>query len=172
MNCLTNSNKKAASNPNWEVQVGGCSAKAVARINRINRFFGTDWKAVAKPFTSKGIKQLPERGRANIYITCVDTVSARFDIAEAFGDMVVDGRVQRDKLLYWLDLGNSKNTGQALLATISYITQPKSERYTPVVGLPFVTQEFKGLLEQETGNNEPSCSLAEALKKQDSPNHY
>jgi len=141
--------------------------KAVALINRINRFFGTDWKAVTKPFTSKNIKQLPERGRANMYITCVDTASARFDIAEALNNLDVDSRTQRDKPLYWLDMGNGKNTGQALLATISYIRQPYSERYQPTAELPFVTQEFKGLLEQETNSNEPSCSLAEALEKQD-----
>lgn len=141
--------------------------KAVALINRINRFFGTDWKAVDKKFSSKSMKLLPNRGRANIYISCVDTVAARFDIAKAFGDMVIDNRLQHDKPMYWLDLGNSKDTGQAVLATIGYIKQPQSKLYEPVSQLPMVTKEFKEQLEQETGSNEPSCSLAEALEKQD-----
>lgn len=141
--------------------------KAVALVNRINRFFGTNWKAVAKPFTSKGIDTLPERGRANIYISCVDTAAARFGIAATLEAIAADGRAQRDKPLYWLDLGNSKNTGQAVLATISYIKQPNSERYEPVADLPFVTKEFKAALEAQYDSNEPSCSLAEALEKQD-----
>ncbi|MFP9097918.1 PRTRC system ThiF family protein [Flavobacterium sp. RHBU_24] len=141
--------------------------KSVALINRINRFFGTDWKAVTKPFTSNTIKQLPEQGMANIYISCVDTAAARFDIAEALEYMAVDGRLQRNKPLYWLDLGNGKNTGQAVLATIGYIKQPSSERFEPVAELPYVTKEFKEQLEQQDDTNEPSCSLAEALEKQD-----
>ncbi|MXN91110.1 PRTRC system ThiF family protein [Flavobacterium sp. Sd200] len=141
--------------------------KAVALINRTNRFFGTNWKAVTKPFTGNGIDALPERGRANIYITCVDTAAARFDIAKALETLATDGRAQRDKPLYWLDLGNSKNTGQAVLATISFIKQPNSERYEPVADLPFVTKEFKTALEVQDDSNEPSCSLAEALEKQD-----
>jgi len=141
--------------------------KAVALINRTNRFFGTNWKAVPKPFTSEGINGLPERGRANMYITCVDTAAARFDIAEALENLSDNSRAQRDKPLYWLDLGNSKNTGQAILAKISYTKQPSSERYEPVAELPFVTKEFKAALEAQDDSNEPSCSLAEALEKQD-----
>jgi PRTRC genetic system ThiF family protein len=75
--------------------------------------------------------------------------------------------LQRNKPLYWLDLGNGKNTGQAVLATIGYIKQPNSERYEPVAALPYVTKEFKEQLEQQDDTNEPSCSLAEALEKQD-----
>lgn len=148
-----------------DCEVGLC--KSVALINRTNRFFGTNWKAVTKPFTSKGINTLPERGRANIYITCVDTAAARFDIAESLENMVNSSRIQRDKPMYWLDLGNSKNTGQAILATISPIQQPNSELYEPVADLPFVTQEFKEVLEAQDDTNEPSCSLADALEKQD-----
>lgn len=142
--------------------------KATALINRINRFFGTNWKAVTLPYSTATQKQLPQKGRANITITCVDTVSARFDIAKILESLDgADTIQQRDKSLYWLDLGNGRTTGQAVLATIGNITQPQSELFEPVGRMPFVTEEFKTELMMDEDSNEPSCSLAEALEKQD-----
>ncbi|OXA73723.1 hypothetical protein B0A67_03340 [Flavobacterium aquidurense] len=141
--------------------------KAVALINRLNRFFGTSWKAVTEKFSSSNLKSLPERGKANIYISCVDTVTARFDIATCLKDCTGSSNFQRTKSLYWLDIGNSQNTGQAILSTIGEIKQPNSNLYRTVTNLPMVTDEFKELLEAQSDNNEPSCSVAEALEKQD-----
>lgn len=141
--------------------------KAVVLINRNNRFFGTNWKAITEQFSTANLKFLPNHGRANIYISCVDTVSARFDIATFLQDCTGNSNFERTKSLYWLDIGNARNTGQALLSTIGEIKQPNSNLYRTVSNLPMVTQEFKELLEEQTDNNEPSCSLAEALEKQD-----
>lgn len=65
-------------------------------------------------------------------------------------------------------MGNNENSGQAILATIGTIKQPDSEKYETVDHLPFITDEFGDLL-KESGTNDgtPSCSLAEALEKQD-----
>src|ERR1700748_1245922 len=137
--------------------------KAVALINRINRFFGTNWKAVNARYNAAlcdGTK-----AAANITISCVDTVQARFDIAAVLKSYAhFNGRY---KPLYWMDFGNSYNTGQVVLSTINPITQPTSNKYKTVPVLPMITDEFKSLLEQQTDNDEPSCSLAEALDKQD-----
>ncbi|MFV8328186.1 PRTRC system ThiF family protein [Flavobacterium sp. ZS1P14] len=141
--------------------------KAVALINRTNRFFGTNWKAVTEQFSTVNLKSLPNRGKANIYISCVDTVWARFDIATALMNGITYSNWERNKSLYWLDIGNARNTGQALLSTIGGIKQPNSNLYRTVSNLPMVTEEFKEQLEAQTDNNEPSCSLAEALEKQD-----
>lgn len=141
--------------------------KAVALINRTNRFFGTNWKAVTEQFSTANLKSLPNRGRANLYVSCVDTVSARFDIADFLLNCNANSDFERTKSLYWLDLGNAKNTGQAILSTISEIKQPNSKLYRTVPSLPMATYEFKELLEVQSDNNEPSCSLAEALEKQD-----
>lgn len=141
--------------------------KAVALINRTNRFFGTNWKAVTEQFSTTNLKSLPNRGKANIYISCVDTVSARFDIATALQDYTGHSNWERSKSLYWLDIGNARNTGQGILSTIEEIKQPNSNIYRTVPNLPMVTDEFKELLEAQTDNNQPSCSLAEALEKQD-----
>jgi len=56
--------------------------KAVALVNRINLFFGTNWKAVTDKYNTATIQKNPELRMAEFTITCVDTVSARFEIAE------------------------------------------------------------------------------------------
>jgi PRTRC genetic system ThiF family protein len=141
--------------------------KSVILINRINRFNGTNWKAVPEKFSTKTLHLLPSLGKANIYITCVDTVSARFDIANALSKVCKTSRNDRAKPFYWMDLGNSRFTGQLVLSTLAEIKQPESERFKTVGNLPKVTDEFMELLEQVDDNDEPSCSQAEALKKQD-----
>ncbi|KGO93619.1 PRTRC system ThiF family protein [Flavobacterium subsaxonicum] len=141
--------------------------KSVALVNRINRFFGTNWKAVARPFTRKLLRQLPNRGRANIYISCVDTVAARLDIAAALQDNSGSFFAERDRGIYWMDMGNAQKTGQVILSTIGAIQQPESKLYRTVPYLPTVTDEFREQLEAQADNSEPSCSLAEALEKQD-----
>ena len=144
----------------------GCYKSAVL-VNRVNRFFGTNWKAVTMPFCTNNLRRLPDNGKANIFITCVDTVSARFDIATAIQGMSGNQRHTRSRPMYWMDFGNSKDAGQVILSTISDIKQPDSEKYRPVAFLPLITEEYKNLLETQSDNDEPSCSLAEALEKQD-----
>lgn len=136
--------------------------KAAALITRCNRFFGTGWKAVDKKFDSQS-----GRARAAIYISCVDTVAARFEIAGVLTD--AEGNCNyANTPRYWMDFGNGKETGQVILSTIGNIPQPKSEQFKTVGSLPFVTQEFEDLLKQsENDADAPSCSLAEALEKQD-----
>jgi len=141
--------------------------KSVTLINRINRSNGTNWKAVPERFSTDNLHLLPEASKANVYITCVDTVSARFDIANALRKVCRNSRNDRAQPFYWMDCGNSRVTGQVLLATLTEIKQPESERFRTVANLPKVTDEFKELLEEVDDHNEPSCSQADALKKQD-----
>jgi tRNA A37 threonylcarbamoyladenosine dehydratase len=56
--------------------------KATALINRINRFFGSNWKAVNKRFDRSIFTGGFSDGNANIFISCVDTAVSRFVIAE------------------------------------------------------------------------------------------
>ena len=135
-------------------------SKSAALIARNNRFFGTGWKSVEKkfmPYTAQ---------RAAIYISCVDSAAARFGIAKALEQL--NGSTSRpDVPRYWMDFGNAKDTGQVILSTIEKIIQPKSEMYLPIEKLPFVTEEFGELLQSSDTDEIPSCSLAEALQKQD-----
>lgn len=67
-----------------------------------------------------------------------------------------------------MDFGNSHSSGQVILSTLEKIRQPASDNYQTKETLPLVTDEFKELLNtSEQGDQTPSCSLAEALTKQD-----
>ena len=141
--------------------------KSVALINRANRFSGTNWKAKTVKFEKDSLGRIPEEAQATLYITCVDNVQARFAVAEILKE-ISNRRHHRDKPKYWLDFGNSQHTGQVLLSTIGNIPQPNSEKYETVASLPMITEEFGELLKQsEQEDDTPSCSLAEALEKQD-----
>jgi len=157
----------AISTPNLGRQLFSASElglnKGVALTNRINRFFGTNWKAMPQSYNHSlpGLADM----KANLTVSCVDTVLARFDIAAILQSFPQDQH--RDKPLYWMDFGNSHHTGQVILSTIGSIQQPASKKFHTVARLPVITDEFKHLLTQQQDNNEPSCSLAEALEKQD-----
>ena len=131
--------------------------KATVLVTRINQFFGNDWGAMPKKYDGE---------RANITISCVDTVKARLSIAK---QLKTTGRYHSydyNKSLYWLDFGNMTNTGQVVLGTIGDIKQPKSRKYETVSELKMVTELFD-LTKVDEKDAGPSCSLAEALHKQD-----
>jgi PRTRC genetic system ThiF family protein len=141
--------------------------KAVALINRANRWAGTNWKAETQKFERNNAGKMPEHASASIFISCVDTVKARFEIADIIKKLGNE-KYYRNQAKYWMDFGNGKFTGQVILSTIGDLKQPTSEKYKTVANLPFVTEEFGDLLKQsETDDDTPSCSLAEALEKQD-----
>lgn len=141
--------------------------KSVALVNRANRFMGTNWKAETVKFEKDALGRLPKSAEATLYISCVDSIQARFDIADIL-NLENNRRHHRDVPKYWLDFGNSQHTGQVVLSTIGEIKQPNSEKYETVASLPFVTEEFGELLKQsEQQDDTPSCSLAEALEKQE-----
>ncbi|MDB5129993.1 PRTRC system ThiF family protein [Mucilaginibacter sp.] len=140
--------------------------KSVALINRINRFFGTNWKAETLRYDKQSLSN-KDVASAVITISCVDTVQARFDIADVL-KYLAKSYGGRNHVQYWMDFGNSRTNGQVILSTLEKIKQPASELYKPVESLPLVTDEFKELLySSEKEDNTPSCSLAEALTKQD-----
>lgn len=150
----------------FECEVG--LQKSVALINRINRCTGANWKAETVKFERNKSGNMPKEMGATITISCVDTVQARFGIAEILNEISDNRSYFRNYPRYWMDFGNSRYTGQVILSTVGKIIQAESEKYIPVATLPFVTDEFGDLLKQsEKEDNTPSCSLAEALEQQD-----
>ncbi len=142
--------------------------KSVALVNRINRFFGTNWKAITERYDKQTIRDNPGIERSPLTLSCVDTVQARFDIAAVLAVAAKQPHIYRGKPLYWMDFGNSRDTGQVILSTVGLIKQPASKKFHTVSRMPFITTEFKDLLQQsELTDNTPSCSLAEALSRQD-----
>ena len=141
--------------------------KSVALVNRLNRFFGTNWKGKTHRFADDLYRE-DSYYKANLYISCVDTAKSRFEISELLYDLSTGSGYDRERPLYWTDLGNSRDTGQVVLSTIGHIKQPESDKYNTVADLPFITEMFRDQLEQaDKLDDTPSCSLAEALAKQD-----
>lgn len=146
-------------------EIGLC--KSIALINRANRWSGTHWKAETVRFTKAAVQEEPDLAGASIYISCVDSVAARFEIADILKEQI-DKRGYHSRPKYLLDFGNSRYTGQVILSTVKAMRQPLSEKYETVAYLPLVTDEFGELLQaSEAADDTPSCSVAEALEQQD-----
>ncbi len=135
--------------------------KATALITRINRFYGLRWKAQPIQYELKS-----DRINCNILVTCVDNVAIRLDIGKAFKRIIQHGSGADKRNFYWMDLGNSRFTGQIVLGTRGEIKQPSKTRNT-IKHLPVITELFPYLKKFEKEDQGPSCSLAEALTKQD-----
>lgn len=138
--------------------------KAAALIARVNRFFGSNWKSI--PYRYEACKRLHKDLFANITISCVDTVKARFGIAAVLSKLA-NHNSGPSKPLYWMDLGNGQYTGQVLLSTVQSVKQPASKIFHTVGTLPPVTRQYGKLLKQAKEDDQPSCSMSEALAKQD-----
>lgn len=132
--------------------------KANALVTRINSFYGTDWKAEPEMYSGDGDQRL-----ANITITCVDNLAARITIGKNLRNK---GGYDNTKALYWVDFGNQTDRGQVILGSLHKIEQPKSKKYKTVDKLKCVDEIFDLSQVDETESG-PSCSLAEALSKQD-----
>lgn len=135
--------------------------KAEVLVTRINRFFGFDWDALPYKYPSEGASET-----GNITISCVDNVKARVDIGKYLRDKDNMSRDDREKAFYWLDFGNTADTGQVVLGTIGSVAQPNCENSVVVPAMKCVDQLFDLSIVDEKDSG-PSCSLAEALRKQD-----
>lgn len=143
--------------------------KAICLVSRFNRCFGTHWKALAEKYTPNGVP--------NIIISCVDNKDTRIRIGKYFRNANLTKKQNEanrgnynsgygeNYQFYWLDLGNMQNSGQAVLGS-NRIPQPESKEYDTVEYLPVVTEQFDLPKVNETDSG-PSCSMAEALSKQD-----
>lgn len=131
--------------------------KANTLITKLNMFFGTQWE-------SKPVYYGEDCTTANIFISCVDTVKARIEIAE----LIKKSNAYSDTLhtYYWLDFGNTATTGQVVLGSaFKTITQPEKQKGYQGY-LKSITEMFD-LTKVNESDSGPSCSLAEALSKQD-----
>lgn len=134
--------------------------KASVLITRINRYFGYEWQAMPALYKGKLV--------SNILVTCVDSAKARIDINEVLVNRKEKAKHPTDNLYYWLDIGNLQKTGQIIIGTMATIPQPKTiEGWKTKSVLPTVVKKFPQLKKIKEENQGPSCSLAEALEKQD-----
>lgn len=133
--------------------------KAGALVSRVNRFFGTAWKA-------RHMRYEEYRGNpVTITIACVDSVASRRNICDRLEKPCADSH-HRDRPLYLMDFGNGRHSGQVLLSTLGDIAQPNSEKFQTVAKMGNVFDTFRDM-ELREDDGLPSCSLAQALQQQD-----
>ncbi len=150
--------------------------KAVVLVGRLNRAYGWSWEAMDTFYrvqASTGCNTVPVA--ANITITCVDNGRERLHI----GDLLTvrsSGNEPLERAYYWLDFGNGAKNGQVVLGSVGHSTSTPSPFSTSGEGvtcdetvryLPNVVDLFGWELEQAVEDDTPSCSLAEAIEKQD-----
>lgn len=142
--------------------------KAVAMITRVNRFFGLQWKAEPQLFTSK---HSTSTDAANIFITCIDSLKGRKEINTYFEKYKKHCKKHEpyQRCYYWMDMGNSQYSGQFIIGTIETSLGKRTKKKDEVVvnSLPTLFNKFPAMERQKEKASGPSCSLAEALEKQD-----
>ncbi|EGQ62719.1 UBA/THIF-type NAD/FAD binding protein, partial [Acidithiobacillus sp. GGI-221] len=117
--------------------------KATVLVNRINAYFGFSWNAVQTVFP----RDIKSSVATDILVSCVDTRTARKEIYNS---------VQK-KACYWLDLGNSNHSGQAVLGNSDYAARRSSERRKYTL-LPTVADLFPEILDDQLPEDDaPSC---------------
>lgn len=137
--------------------------KAVVLITRLNQFFGSSWKAIPQKYSGSVKHKF-----CNILISCVDSIEARKVIGQTIKPKNVPFHQPYNEPYYWMDLGNSQSSGQYIIGSFKAVEQPKkSKTLDPVGKLPLLFEKFPQFLKQKTKETGPSCSLAEALTKQD-----
>ena len=140
--------------------------KAQCLVTRVNNFFGNDWKASPEIYPAI-LKDARRDNLANITITCTDNVRSRLDLWSVLKAVPVSEYRSHESPLYWMDFGNTQTSGQVIMGTVpKRIRQPASRLYETVASLKVITRlvKYTGVKESDSG---PSCSLAEALEKQD-----
>lgn len=130
------------------VDVG--ASKAHVLVNRLNAFFGLNWKSHYGRFESAI--------DTDILIVCVDSAKARYEIK----------RHQRNfKTRYLLDLGNRAADGQVIFGQVMPTHDTSSMQAGHVV-LPHPYDVLPELVDITAPEDDtPSCGLAEALERQE-----
>ena len=124
--------------------------KAVVLTHRINMSFGLDWTAEPVRLTRH------TRCHSDILIGAVDSRAARREIHES---------MKSNSTPLYLDLGNQADSGQVILGEPLNRWQ-KPEDYPD--RLPTITDLFPEILDTNIPeDNEPSCSMVEALSRQE-----
>lgn len=138
--------------------------KATVLIHRLNSFFGLDWYAEPEHFG-----RVKRDTNTSILISCVDTRETRSligDMLSPSGGGMFSGRGGIP--FYWMDLGNRAADGQVILGVPA-----RDRKHQRMWGrLPTILELFPeidgpGARRFDRADRQPSCSLAEALGRQE-----
>lgn len=142
-------------------------SKVDVLVNRLNLTFGLQFNSCPYRLDPSSIDTHRAVVRdTHVWIGCVDTRQARKAIHEVY-TANLNSKWSRGAVA-WLDCGNLSSTGQVVLG----VHQGEPGRQTPnqrYVALPCVADLFPETIDAtlDASDDVPSCSLAEALTKQD-----
>ncbi|HXC39406.1 MAG TPA: PRTRC system ThiF family protein [Burkholderiales bacterium] len=124
--------------------------KATVLIHRLNAFYGLPWSAEPTVWRARA-------GKPHIVISCVDTRAARAHIHHVLS-------LQGWHPFYWMDLGNRAADGQVVLGIPAW----NQKHARNPLRLPTAAELFPEIADTRIPeDNTPSCSLAEALGRQE-----
>ena len=135
--------------------------KVFQAVNKVNMAFGLQWQGIPMDALSSG-KDI----RANIVITCVDNANFRLRLAKSF--QYPHKGADYETMFYWLDMGNSRNTGQFVLGTL-FDEERKMERedFEMVDKLKNIIDFFPDLDAHDTPNLQgEGCTYSDKLNEQ------
>lgn len=128
--------------------------KAAVLVNRVNLFWGLEWRAFPQHFRSTSLKDYG--ASPDVVISCVDTRASRATIAKVLTQ-------PRNGVALWLDIGNNSASGQYILGQpLNDRNRRKRSRLRTVVELyPEIASPWVG------EDPLPSCSAVQALELQE-----
>ena len=136
--------------------------KADLLVERINRSFGLRWQ-------SKPVKFPRDISKPNIVISCIDDSKGRIKIDKKFkGDYQHSFNESEYCTHYWMDFGNSRDSGQFVLGSQA-IKQPESKQDKYISKLDTVIDIFPDIQEYDTKKLQGTgCStFVDSLREQD-----
>jgi len=130
--------------------------KSICLVHRINMMYGLDWTALPELFNPEKTAYIDY----DIVVGCTDSAKFRVELGRSAQKRISSGWYARKSCL-WLDLGNGKQSGQCVLGHLS-VGEDEAFR------LPNVFDLYPDLADERHDNDDqPRCSLAEALQHQD-----
>ncbi len=131
--------------------------KAEVLVERINSFYGFSWEAKPVRAAPDTFARSPYYADAySIVVGAVDSAESRRVIQKCISQMMASFW---SRAFYWLDIGNRQRSGQVVLGgyAAGKVILPGILELYPELSSPDFTEQDQG----------PSCSLPEALAKQD-----
>jgi PRTRC genetic system ThiF family protein len=132
--------------------------KADVLVSKINMFYGTQWESFPMKVTKKESNWI-----SNIIFICVDNIESRKEIYEK---AIISKFNHEYENHYIIDCGNEFKTGQVYLSNSSNIIQPES-KYETIAYIQNPFEKYGKNVYTKDKTNVPSCSLAQAIGKQD-----
>ena len=135
--------------------------KVHCSLTKINHAFGLQWEGLPK-----NARYVGEDVHSNIVISCVDNAKFRFELSKTM-QRPPSGRDYQN-MYYWLDLGNSRNTGQYILGSCFKENRNlDNKEIEPVQKLKNIIDLFPNIQEHDTPSIQGlGCSYEDKLKEQ------